>query len=42
MMDKFVEFGCEFKNEAAFEEELDEEGLDFQIVEMKHYEEEEY
>jgi len=39
MKDKFLEFGCEFMNEAFCEEELESEGLSFQEVERKHFEE---
>ncbi len=39
MRDKFLEFGCEFINEAVCEEELDSEGLSFHEVERQHFEE---
>ncbi len=38
--DKFTEFAGSFKNEGEFEEELEEEGLDPEEVENKHFEEE--
>ena len=41
MKDKFEEHACEFKNEADFEEELEEEGLSKTDVEKRHFEEEE-
>ncbi len=37
--DKFKEFGCEFKNEAECEEELDAESLNMQQVEQEHFDE---
>jgi hypothetical protein len=37
MKDKFEELGCEFKNEAECEEELEDEGLSFDEVEHKHF-----
>ena len=40
MKDKFEEFAGEFKNESAIEEELDEERLDLDDVEKKHFDEE--
>jgi hypothetical protein len=40
MQDKFKEFAGAFKNEADFEEELDEERLDLDDVERSHFEEE--
>ena len=40
MEDKFEEFACEFKNEAECEEELQEDGLDFEKTESEHFEEE--
>jgi len=41
MKDKFEEFGCEFKNEAECEEEIEEEGLNLDNIEKMHYENEE-
>jgi hypothetical protein len=41
-MDKYEEFACDLKNEAACEEELDAEELNFRDVETEHYEEDEY
>jgi len=38
MKDKFEKFGGDFKNEAEFEEELEEEGLDVDKVEEEHFE----
>ena len=38
--DKYEEFSCEFKNEAEWEEELDEQGLDASEIERRHYNEE--
>ncbi len=37
--DKFEENACEFKNETACEEELDEEGLSENEVEKEHFDE---
>ena len=37
MEDKFKEFGCEFKNESDCEEELDEDNLDLEEAERKHF-----
>ena len=37
MKDKFKEFGCEFKNEAECEEELNDEGLSLDDVEKEHF-----
>ncbi len=39
MKDEFKEHGCEFKNEAECEEEIDEDNLDFEKVKKKHFEE---
>ena len=39
--DKYEELGCEFKNEAECEEELEEEGLEKGKVEKEHFEESE-
>ena len=39
MKDKFNEFGCEFKNEAECEEELNEDGLSLDDIEDEHFEE---
>jgi hypothetical protein len=39
--DKFEENACEFKNEQYCEEELDEDGLDVDDAEKKHFEEDE-
>ena len=39
MKDKFLEFGCEFVNEAFCEEELENEGLTLHDVEQNHFEE---
>ncbi len=36
---KFKELGCEFKNEAECEEELEEDGLNFKEVEEEFFEE---
>jgi hypothetical protein len=41
MKDKFLEFGCEFLNEAFCEEELESEGLTLHDVELAHFEEHE-
>jgi len=41
MKDKFSIFACEFKNEAFCEEELEDEGLEFDEIEKEYYEEEE-
>ncbi len=41
MTDKYDEFGCAFKNEAECEEELNEEGLDLDEVEEKHFDKDE-
>ena len=40
MKDKFEELGCEFKNEAECEEELEEEGLNYDEAEKEHFKEE--
>ena len=40
MKDKFKEFAGDFKNEAEFEEELEDERLDLDDVERDHFEEE--
>ena len=40
MKDKFEEFAGDLKNEAEFEEELEEEGLDLDDVERDHFDEE--
>jgi hypothetical protein len=37
MGDKYEELGCEFLNESECEEEVDEEGLDFEDVESEHF-----
>lgn len=39
MKDKFEEFSCEFKNEAECEEELEDDGLEYDDVESEHFEE---
>ncbi len=39
MRDDFKKFGCEFKNEAECEEELDEEDLSLDEVEEDFFEE---
>lgn len=39
MKNKFKEFACAFKNESECEEELDEEGLNFDDVEKEFFEE---
>lgn len=41
MEDKYEELGCEFKNEAECEEELEENGISVEVAEKVHYEEEE-
>jgi len=38
-MDKYKEHGCDFKNEAECQEELDDEGLDLEDEKKKHFEE---
>jgi len=38
MKDKFKEFGCEFKNEAECEEELNDDGLSLDEVAEGHFE----
>ncbi len=40
MIDKYDKFGCEFKNEADCEDELEEESLDLDEVEEEHFERE--
>lgn len=42
MIDEFDKHGCAFLNEAACEETLDELGLDYWEIEIKHFEEEDY
>ena len=42
MEDKFIEYGCEFKNESTCEEELDAEGIELGEVEREHFQEHEY
>ena len=37
MKDKYKELGIEFKNEADAEEELDEEGTNFEKVDKEHF-----
>ena len=37
--DKFEENACEFKNEEECEEELEEDGVDINEAEKKHFEE---
>jgi len=39
--DKYEKFAGDFKNETAFEEELEEEGLEEGEVEKEHFEEDE-
>ena len=39
MANKFEEFGCEFKNEADCEEELNEEGIEMEDAETEYFEE---
>jgi len=39
MKDKFKEHGCDFKNEAECEEELEEEGGDYEEVDKNHFDE---
>ena len=39
--DEFEKHACDFKNEEACEEELEEEGLDEGEVEKEHFEEKE-
>jgi len=41
MKDKFQELGCEFLNEAECEEDLEEEGLNYNEVESEHFHNEE-
>jgi len=41
MKDKYKEHGCEFKNEAECEEELDEDVNNFEESEKEHFDEEE-
>ena len=38
---KFKQHACEFKNEAECEEEIEDEGLDFEKVEEEYFESEE-
>lgn len=38
MKKKFKEYGCQFKNEAECEEELEEDGLDIGEVEEEFFE----
>ncbi len=40
MEDKYEEYGCEFLNESECEEDLNEDGLQLEDVETKHFEEE--
>lgn len=42
MVDEFDKHGCAFMNEAEREEVIDEIGLDYWEVEIKHFEEEVY
>jgi len=42
MKDKFEEHDCQFKNEAECEEELGEEGLDFEEIKKEHFNGEDY
>jgi hypothetical protein len=37
MKDKFEELGCDFLNESDCEEQLDDEGLSFDEVADKHF-----
>jgi len=39
--DKYKEHGCEFKNEAECEEELEEEGRTLEDVDKEHFDEDE-
>ena len=39
MTDKFEEYGCEFLNESACEEVLEEDGLTYGDVEREHFNE---
>ncbi|MFA4952745.1 MAG: hypothetical protein WC584_00830 [Candidatus Pacearchaeota archaeon] len=39
--DKFEEIGCEFKNETACDEDLEEEDVDIDDAESSNYEDEE-
>ena len=41
MKDKFEGYACDFKNETECEEELNEEGLDFDDVKKNHFGEDE-
>lgn len=41
MKDKFEEHACEFKNESACIEELEDDGLDMDEVEDSHFEDDE-
>ena len=38
MKDKYEEFGCEFKNEAVCEEELEADDIDMDEAEEEHFE----
>lgn len=40
-MDPYKKHGCEFKNEAECEEELDEAGISMQEAETKHFDQDE-
>ena len=40
MKDKWEEHGCDFKNEAECEEELEEDGLNPEEIKEKHWKEE--
>lgn len=42
MVDEFDRHSCAFINEANCEEELDEVGLNYRDIELKHFEEEDY
>lgn len=41
MKDKFKEHSCDMKNETECEEELEEDGLEFDGAEKEHFDEEE-
>jgi hypothetical protein len=41
-MDKYEEYGCDFKNESECEEELDADGIEISEAERNHYKEEGY
>jgi len=42
MIDKYEEFGGEFKNDAELDEEFDAEGIDRDKAEREHFEERDY